>query len=75
MMCSWNKIHGYDMSPVGKYIGNYAIEKTGDIICADLEEDSQPIDVGVITLDNNNDELGLMPSQWNSAMGICKKGE
>lgn len=73
---SWNDLQGADLHPVADYVAQFVVDKNADISCADLITDTDgPIDVGVLTVHNDDAELGLTQSEWDSAMAICKKGE
>lgn len=62
------------MEPIAQIVADYIVEKDSDIICADIIDQDGPMDVGVFTTGLNNDELGLSPSEWTSAMNICLAG-
>lgn len=51
------------------------IDQKFDIACADIIDQDGPVDVGIMTLADNDSELGLIQSQWDSGMKICKNGE
>ncbi|CEJ94222.1 hypothetical protein VHEMI09766 [[Torrubiella] hemipterigena] len=58
---AWNDLQGTDLHPVADFIAQFVVDKNADISCADLITDTDgPIDVGVLTVHNNGQELGLM---------------
>ena len=71
----WNDWLGAQVQPAGQEIADFVVSNNGQVVCADIIDQDGPVDAGVMTVDDNNDEYGLTQSQWASALAICLAGD
>lgn len=71
----WNDWNNAQVQPIGEEVGDWIASVNGQVTCVDIIDQDGPMDAGVMTVDDNNDEYGLIQSQWSSALAICLAGD
>ncbi|ESZ96047.1 hypothetical protein SBOR_3524 [Sclerotinia borealis F-4128] len=72
---AWNDWNGAQVEPIGDEIGDFISSNNGQVVCANIIDQDGPMNAGVMTMDDYNDEYGLTQSQWASALSICLAGD
>lgn len=72
---SWNDFDRSGISAISNDIGAYFYESNAPIICADILDQDGAVNAGIMTIDNNNDELALVGDSYDEALAYCLAGD
>jgi hypothetical protein len=75
LLNSWDDWDGAQIPGISQIIGDYMYDNAAEISCADIIDQDGPMDAGVMTIDDNDTEIGLTQEQWSDFLAYCLAGD